>query len=101
MKRALLYLFCGISLLIVIATFIRPELSLFLASDSCMDAGGSFDFKQARCDFQKTHPYVTFNLWKFCAAFIGTCAAIILVSRGLLSLRTRKQVNPMPLREQS
>ena len=57
--------------------------SLFLASDSCLDAGGSFDFSQVRCDFQQSHPYVTFDLWPFWAAFAGACTGVALVARPL------------------
>ena len=98
MKRALLYLSVGVILLIGTAIFIWPQLSLFLASDSCLDAGGSFDFSQVRCDFQQNHPYVTFDLWPFWAAFAGACAGIALVGRGLLGLRPNNSFKPKPLR---
>lgn len=55
MKHTLLFLFAGVTLLIGVAAFTWPQLSLFLASDSCMAAGGSFDFSQVRCDFQRSH----------------------------------------------
>lgn len=87
MKRASLYLSVGVILLIGAAIFIWPQLSLFLASDSCLDAGGSFDFSQIRCDLQQSHPYATFDLWPFWAAFAGACAGIALVACGLLDLR--------------
>ncbi len=87
MKRALLFLSVGVILLIGTATFIWPQLSLFLASNSCMDAGGSFDFSQLHCDFQNSHPYSTFNLWPFRIAIVGICAGIFLVGCGLLGLR--------------
>ena len=87
MPRALLHLFVGVVLLIGTTAFIWPQLTLFLASDSCMGVGGSFDFLRSRCDFKQTHPYVTFDLWPFWAAFGGVFAGIALVGRGLLGLR--------------
>lgn len=98
MKRALLYLSAGIILLIGTATLIWPQLSLFLTSNSCLETGGSFDFSQVRCDFRQSHPYVTFDLWPFRAAFAGACAGLVLVGRGLLGLRPNNSFKPGPLR---
>jgi hypothetical protein len=99
MKRALLFLFSGATLLIGAAAFIWPELSLFLASDSCMATGGSFHFSQAHCDFQQGHAYVTFDLWPFCVAFAGGCLGIALVSRGVFRLLPNNSIRPKPLRD--
>ena len=33
----------------------------FLAVDSCLDAGGSFDYAQSRCDRAETHPVVEYS----------------------------------------
>ena len=87
MKLALLYLSLGVFLLIATATLIWPQLSLFLASDSCLGAGGSFDFTQVRCDFQQSHPYVVFDLWQVYGSFAAACTSIALIGRGLLGLR--------------
>jgi hypothetical protein len=31
------------------------------AVDSCLDAGGSFDYAQSRCDHAETHPAVAYS----------------------------------------
>jgi hypothetical protein len=32
----------------------------FLAVDRCLDAGGSFDYRELTCDFSESHSYVAF-----------------------------------------
>lgn len=98
MKRAVLSLVTGIILLVGAATFTWPQLSLFLASDSCIAAGGSYDFSQVRCDFQQSHPYVAFDLWPFQFALAGACLGVVLAGRGLLRLRPSKSFKSEPLR---
>lgn len=98
MKRALFQLFAGAILLAGTAILIWPDLSLFLASDACVGAGGSFDFPRVRCDFQQGHPSATFDLWPFWAAFTGVLAGIVLSGRGLLGLRLNSECKPEPLR---
>jgi hypothetical protein len=98
MRRALPPLFAGVTLLIGAAAFIWPQLSLFLASDSCMASGGSFDFAQVRCDFQQNHAYATFALWPFWVAVTGGFLGIALVGRAVLRLRPNDSFKPNPLR---
>jgi hypothetical protein len=33
----------------------------FVAVDSCLDAGGSFDYAQSRCDRAETHRFVAYS----------------------------------------
>jgi hypothetical protein len=33
----------------------------FIAVDACLDAGGSFDYGQSRCDRARTHPVVAYS----------------------------------------
>ena len=33
----------------------------FVAVDSCLDARGSFDYAQSRCDRAETHPFVAYS----------------------------------------
>ena len=98
MRRVLLSLFAGVILLIGVAAFIWPQLSLFLASDSCMASGGSFDFAQVHCDFHQNHTYATFALWPFWVAFAGGLLGIALVGRVVLRLRPNNSFKPKPLR---
>jgi hypothetical protein len=98
MKRALLFLFAGLILLVAATAFAWPDLSLFLASDSCLATGGSFDFSQLRCDFRQGHTYVTFDLWPFWVALVGDCLGIALVSRGVFRLRPGDSSRSKPLR---
>ena len=53
-------------LLIVLggALAVWPALSYvreFVAVDSCLDAGGSFDYAQSRCDRAETYPFVAYS----------------------------------------
>ncbi len=98
MKHAPLYLVAGFILVIGSTLFIWPQLSLFLASDSCLGAGGSFDFSQFRCDFQQNHPYVTFKLWPFWAAFLGALAGFTLIGKSLVGFRRYKSLKSKPHR---
>ena len=33
----------------------------FLQVDSCLDQGGSYDYKNMRCDFEQSHEYIPFS----------------------------------------
>ena len=33
----------------------------FVAVDSCLDAGGSFDYAQSRCDRAEPHPFIAYS----------------------------------------
>ncbi|MDD2239649.1 MAG: hypothetical protein PHI93_03200 [Kiritimatiellae bacterium] len=33
-----------------------------MAADNCLDMGGSFNYETQTCDFEKSHPYVPFNI---------------------------------------
>ena len=93
MKHRSLSFVVGIVLILAAAVFIWPQLSLFLASDSCMSSGGSFDFSRVQCDFQHGHPYVPFDLWPFWVAFAAAALGAGLVIRALLHLRSNKSAH--------
>lgn len=76
----------GLALLAASACFIGPPLSLFLASDACLGAGGSYDFAGLRCDFQRSHPYAPFALPPFQVAALGTVLGAASIAHGLLRL---------------
>jgi hypothetical protein len=44
-------------LLVAALTIVIPMLTS-LKVDSCLDAGGSYDYSEARCDLQESHPVV-------------------------------------------
>ena len=54
----------GVPLLFVgslaIAIVAVPYTREFLAMDSCLDGGGSFDYLAATCDHAENHPYAPF-----------------------------------------
>ena len=101
MRNAALLLVTGFCLLVGALVFVWPDLQLWLASDSCMGNGGSFDFVSVRCDFQQAHPYVTFSLFPFWAAGVTACLGLGLVGRGLLGLRPNNSSKPTPLRSRA
>lgn len=54
-NRAMLAI--GVALMLGAVAVIWFPLSTFLAVDSCLDAGGSFDYAVGLCDFDNAHPY--------------------------------------------
>jgi len=48
----------GVALMLTAAALVWSPVSTFLAVDSCLDAGGSFDYSSYECDFESSHPYV-------------------------------------------
>jgi hypothetical protein len=46
----------GIAMLLVAAAVAWVPLNRFLAVDSCLDGGGSFDYSNGICDFEQNHP---------------------------------------------
>jgi hypothetical protein len=46
----------GIALLLVAGAIALLPLRTFLAVDSCLDGGGSFDYEKYECDFVENHP---------------------------------------------
>ena len=97
MKQALLYTVLGLVLATGAATLIWPQLSLFLASDSCIGAGGSFDFLRWRCDFKQLHAYVTFAVWPFLLSFSVSGIGLAMLGSGLLGLQLRNTFKPNAL----
>ncbi len=56
MKRKTLFLILGFAFLAGGALCFWPEASLFFVVESCLDAGGSYNFEAAHCDFKQSHP---------------------------------------------
>jgi hypothetical protein len=88
----------ALSLLVLGAALVaRPSFDYvreFLAVDSCLDAGGSFDYTQSRCDHVDNHPFVAYSDRHATALRIGFAGAIILcVGAAMLSIRSA----PTPL----
>jgi hypothetical protein len=46
----------GCFLLLLGAGLVAFEAAAFLAVDACLDAGGSFNYQLALCDFSRSHP---------------------------------------------
>jgi hypothetical protein len=49
----------GVGLMLSAATLVWSPLVTLLAVDSCLDAGGSFNYASHVCDFERSHPYVS------------------------------------------
>ena len=63
----------GILLLAVAAYCSWLQASAFIASDACLDAGGSFNYSAAVCDFKQSHPHIPFySSWSFWLAAVAT-----------------------------
>lgn len=60
----------------------------FLAVDSCLDSGGSYDYDNNKCDKKADHPYMQYSTRK--KALILSCTSLSLI--GLASfLRIKKK----------
>src|SRR2546428_13774895 len=55
-RIAALLFVLSVLILLPIVTYINE----FLAADTCMDLGGSYDYQTGNCDHQHDHPYVSF-----------------------------------------
>jgi len=84
------------ALIISLAIFLLPLGFLvtnygseFLAVDSCLNSGGSYDYDNNRCDRKENHPYIPYSNRK--KALILSCASLSVV--GLASVFTMKLRN--------
>ena len=87
----------GSSIVLVIAgVFLAwPPLAEFLAVDSCLDMGGSFDYDKSICDFRVNHPYQPYPHVPYSiAAAIIIGIGVILVLSG--NYRRLKNQHPAP-----
>lgn len=80
MKSAPFSRAAGVVLLVIAGILFWHLVSAFLASDSCLDAGGSYDYVAHRCDYVVSHLSVPFyRKWEFWAAlFVSGVAGITL-----------------------
>jgi hypothetical protein len=60
---------------IVAVSYVRE----FLAVDSCLDGGGSFDYSRMECDHQSNHPFIRYSVRHPSAEFIATFGGLIAV----------------------
>jgi hypothetical protein len=67
--------------LVVAAILLWPSISEFFAVDSCLDAGGSFDYATGRCDHTANHAYV--DSWERHGAAIFGAFVFVIVASGL------------------
>ena len=73
----------GLLLTVFAAWFFFPVVPEFLAVDSCLDRGGSFDYVLSVCDFSRNHPSITilsrhgFRLTAFVILFLAGLKLIV------------------------
>jgi hypothetical protein len=77
MKRGLMLLVLGGVLALWPAVDYLRE---FVAVDACLDAGGSFDYAQSRCDLRESHEFVAYSVrhpasWRI--AVLGGVAFVV------------------------
>jgi hypothetical protein len=76
--------FIGIALVLGAVAVAWSPLSTFFAVDSCLDAGGSFDYVKGVCDYTRSHPYLardsTARISVAALLAIGGLAAIVAAS---------------------
>ena len=49
----------------------------FLAADSCLDSGGSFNYESGTCDKLNNHPYAPNTFLWFGALLLGGVGAVL------------------------
>ena len=75
----------GVALMVAGAfVALRPRVVEFLAVDSCLDHGGSYDYVRRECDHVKNHPYVAWSTRSHGDASLFTGGS--LVAAGLVVL---------------
>jgi hypothetical protein len=62
MARRLSGAACLLIAIVIVAPPAKTYASEWLAVDSCLDSGGSFDYGTMKCDHTTNHPYVPFDL---------------------------------------
>jgi hypothetical protein len=65
----------------------------FLAADSCLDAGGSFDYSALVCDHRDSHPYVAYGERHPQAVSVTVLGALVLLA-GVAVARVGGPVDP-------
>lgn len=85
----------GIALLLVTGAAAFVPLRTFLAVDSCLDAGGSFDYSKGRCDFQMSHPHESHLLSSPVTLGVG---ALFALAGGLLVVFSRRLASEPDMR---
>lgn len=72
-----------------------PRLRIWLAIDTCLDRGGSFNYVAAACDFQRNHPYRPEAITAPWVSPAGTAMAsgILLPGLGLLLFGTGRRAS--------
>jgi hypothetical protein len=81
----------GIALLLVAGLIALLPLRTFLAVDSCLDGGGSFDYAKGECDFVENHPFGTRISGP---VFVGGGIALVLIGAALLVFSRRTASEP-------
>jgi hypothetical protein len=63
----------------------------FLAVDSCLDSGGSFDYSRRECDHQSNHPFVRYSERHPAAELIAASGALVAIGGLTLMIWQRKR----------
>ena len=82
----------GIALLLAAGTIALLPLRGFLAVDSCLDGGGSFDYANGVCDFKENHPFASPRIPV--SVFLGGGIALAALGAGLLLFSRRISSEP-------
>jgi len=73
--------------LLPLGYLVRDYGSEFLKVDSCLDAGGSYDYGRNECDKKENHPYIPYRDRK--KALILFCSSLLVI--GLISIILTRQ----------
>ncbi|MDR2637431.1 MAG: hypothetical protein LBB55_03755 [Zoogloeaceae bacterium] len=76
----------GVALLAAAVLLSWRHLSMFLASDDCLDSGGSYDYAMRACDYvmsyAASHPHIPFyRAWSFWLGVISSLAGLWAIGR--------------------
>ena len=68
----------------------------FLAVDSCLDSGGSFDYTRMVCDHEESHPFIPYS-HRHPLAVVSALAAVVVAVSAAGAIHRPKQGGGVPL----
>jgi hypothetical protein len=78
-----------LSAALVVLILSSPRVEHWLAVDSCLDLGGSFDYVAGICDFSKSHPFAPQPWLTWWGVVAATGASLVMA--GVFMWRDRRR----------
>lgn len=85
MRARVLFILALLALLTPLGLYLHEAVSV----DTCLDRGGSYNYRLAACDFKESHPYVPF-LERY--VLVTTIGLVLFLGLSGFALRARRRV---------